>query len=216
MTVPCHPEHPGTRGHHQHQSDPRHPQAPHGDLTPTRSGRASSEGRFLLDFTRTGTSPPWAPPCRRPQGDTYELQALVAGDGEILHHVGGAVGTGHQHVLHAGRLDGRGCGEAQSVPACPHRAQQRCLHPRDGQRVAGPTQVPFFLPQIPSGIGTDPFHWNLLRKKVSLGSALSMSAPCSSCWASQRWLPLWLAKVCGMCSTWFIFRDDSSAGQGRG
>lgn len=50
---------------------------------------------------------------------------------------------------------------------------------------------------------------------MSLGSALSMSAPCSSCWASQRWLPLWLAKVCGMCSTWFIFRDDSSAGQGR-
>lgn len=47
-------------------------------------------------------------PSQASQRDTYKLQALVAGDGEVLHHVGGAVGTGHQHILHTGRLYCRG------------------------------------------------------------------------------------------------------------
>lgn len=33
VTLPCHPEELGTRGHHRHQSDPQH--LKHRDLTPT-------------------------------------------------------------------------------------------------------------------------------------------------------------------------------------
>lgn len=35
---------------------------------------------------------------------TYKLQALITGNGEVLHHVSGGVQAGRQHVLQPGEV----------------------------------------------------------------------------------------------------------------